>query len=125
MCRYAYFPTKVHWVCVPCRYSAKDHPNRAGRRCPRCQQSMHYAGHDFAAPRRSNDSAWAVVADVLGAGLAYDGFERCGCGREPKFRPRTKSQVKARMRKAAREGVSPKEALAAVDVDAIRRPASL
>lgn len=124
MCRYAYFPDKVHWVCVTCRYSAKDHPNREGRKCPRCLQSMRYAGHDFAAPRRSNNSAWAVVAEVLGNGLTYDGFERCGCGREPKFRPRTKSQVSARMRKAAREGVSPREALAAVNVDDIRQPTS-
>jgi hypothetical protein len=86
---------------------------------------MSYAGHDFAAPRRTNAGAWAVVAAVLGAGLAYDGFERCGCGKEPKFRPRTKSQVRARMRKAAREGVAPSEALAAVDVDAIQRRTSV
>lgn len=124
MCRYAFFPDKVHWVCVPCRYSAKDHPNRAGRKCPRCQQSMRNAGHDFAAPRRSNHNAWSAVAEVLVAGLTYDGFERCGCAREPKFRPRTKSQVRSRMRKAAREGVSPKEALASADIDAIRRPTS-
>src|SRR5262249_9073338 len=124
MCRYAFFPDKVHWVCVPCRYSAKDHPNRSGRKCPRCRRQMSYAGHDFAAPRRTKDNAWAAVTAVLGAGLTSDGFERCGCGREPEFRPRTKSQVSARMRKAAREGVAPKGALAAVDVTSIRRPAS-
>jgi hypothetical protein len=76
---------------------------------------MVFAGHDFAAPRRRDDSGWAVVAAVLAAGLRYEGFETCGCGRKPKFRPRTKADVRARRRVAERMGVPESEALAARD----------
>jgi hypothetical protein len=73
------------------------------------------AGHDFAAPRRRNASGWAAVAAVLAAGLRYEGFERCGCGREPKFRPRTSAQVRQRRRLAVRHGVAIADMLAARD----------
>ncbi|MEU4690958.1 hypothetical protein [Actinoplanes sp. NPDC023714] len=63
------------------------------------------AGHDFAAPRRRDRSGWAAVAAVLGAGLRYDGFETCGCGRYPQYRPRTSAQVRRRRRIAARRGI--------------------
>jgi hypothetical protein len=42
---------------------------------------------------------------VLSAGLRYEGFETCGCSRQPKFRPRTSAQVRARRRIAARTGI--------------------
>jgi hypothetical protein len=73
------------------------------------------AGHDFAAPRRDDKTGWAAVAAVLSAGLRYDGFETCGCSRQPKFRPRTSAQVRARRRIAARTGTSEATALAARD----------
>lgn len=73
------------------------------------------SGHDFAAPRRRDDSGWATVAAVLAAGLRYEGFQTCGCGREPKFRPRTKADVRAGLRVAERKGVPESEALAARD----------
>ena len=76
---------------------------------------MVFAGHDFAAPRRRDASGWAAVAAVLAAGLRYEGFETCGCGREPKFRPRTSAQVRQRSRLAARRGVAVAEVLAARD----------
>ncbi len=76
---------------------------------------MVFAGHDFAAPPRRDGSGWAAVAAVLAAGLRYEGFEPCGCGREPSFRPRTAAQVRARRRVARREGVPEAEALAARD----------
>nr|WP_246620089.1 hypothetical protein [Streptomyces corallincola] len=41
---------------------------------------------------------------VLNSGLRYEGFEPCGCGRDPKFRPRTRAQLHARRRVAARTG---------------------
>ncbi len=41
-----------------------------------------------ASPRRDTD-AWSAVAAVLGAGLRYEGLEPCGCGKRPRFRPRT------------------------------------
>ncbi len=62
------------------------------------------AGHDFAVPRRRDIKAWTVVAAVLGAGLRYEGREPCGCGKDPKFRPRTRAQVRARRIAAARTG---------------------
>jgi hypothetical protein len=75
---------------------------------------MLFAGHDFAAPRKTNRN-WAAVAAVLRAGLRYEGFEPCGCGREPKYRPRTSAQVRARRRIAARKGLTDTEALALRD----------
>ncbi|ALG14852.1 hypothetical protein AOZ06_17490 [Kibdelosporangium phytohabitans] len=76
---------------------------------------MVFAGHDFAAPRRLDDSGWKAVAAVLGAGLRYEGFETCGCGRAPGYRPRTAAEVRTRRRLAQRSGVSEADALAAPD----------
>lgn len=71
--------------------SRKRHPGPDEHRCPRCSGPMACAGHDFAPPRRRDTKAWTVVAAVLNAGLRYEGRELCGCGKEPKFRPRTGS----------------------------------
>ncbi|MCW2904140.1 MAG: hypothetical protein JWO67_6405 [Streptosporangiaceae bacterium] len=76
---------------------------------------MVLAGHDFAAPRKTNDRGWAAVAAVLDAGLRYEGFETCGCGREPKYRPWNSAQVRARRRVAVRKGLSDVEALSLRD----------
>ncbi len=76
---------------------------------------MVFAGHDFAAPRRRDASSWVAVAAVLAAGLRYEGFEACGCGREPKSRPRTSAQVRQRRRLAVRRGVAMADMLAARD----------
>ncbi|TMR98849.1 hypothetical protein EJK15_10785 [Nonomuraea basaltis] len=76
---------------------------------------MLFAGHDFAAPRKTKDRNWAAVAAVLGAGLRYEGFETCGCGRDPKYRPHTSAQVRVRRRIAARKGLTDAEALALCD----------
>jgi hypothetical protein len=73
------------------------------------------AGRDFAASRRRDRRAWSVVGVVLAAGLRYEGFEACGCGREPKFRPRTRAQVRARRIAAARAGVPLAETLGRVE----------
>ena len=115
MCRYAETPYKVHYVCVPCRRSSKHSWDGGQHPCPSCRAPMLFAGHDFAAPRRRDDSGWAPVAAVLTAGLRYEGFESCGCSREPKFRPRTRAQVRQRRRLAARNGVPIADALAARD----------
>lgn len=115
MCTYAMVPYKVHYVCVACRRSRKDAWDGATHRCPSCRGPMACAGHDFAAPRRRDDSGWAAVAAVLEAGLRYEGFETCGCGRDPEFRPRTAAQVRARRRVAARRGLPDAEALVARD----------
>lgn len=115
MCRYAITTYKVHYVCVPCRRSSKHLWDGADHPCPYCRAPMIFAGHDFAAPRRRDTSGWTAVAAVLTAGLRYEGFETCGCRREPKFRPRTKAQVRERRRLAARSGVTEAEGLAARD----------
>nr|WP_223188837.1 hypothetical protein [Streptomyces sp. TRM68416] len=73
------------------------------------------AGHDFAAPRRRDTKAWTVVAVVLAAGLRYEGLEACGCGKEPRFRPRTRAQVRARRIAAARTGTPLAELLGRPD----------
>ncbi|MBR7836435.1 hypothetical protein KDL01_24370 [Actinospica durhamensis] len=111
MCRYADVTYKVHYVCVPCRRSSKHAWNAAEHRCPTCAVPMACAGHDFAAPRRQDPDGWAAVAAVLAAGLRYDGFVLCGCNFDPKFRPRTRAEVRARLRIAERSGLSAAEAL--------------
>ncbi|PZG51972.1 hypothetical protein C1I98_07855 [Spongiactinospora gelatinilytica] len=77
---------------------------------------MIYAGHDFAAPRRGDRRRWAAVTAVLQAGLRYENFELCGCGPGPAYRPHTSAQVRARLRAAAREGLTTAEALALRDL---------
>lgn len=111
MCTYAFVDYKVHYVCVACRRSFKR-PWQPGHEppCPRCARPTRYAGHDFAAPRRGDERRWRAVAAVLEAGLRYEGFEPCGCGRDPKPRPRTGAEVRAR-RLAARTGLSESAAL--------------
>lgn len=49
-------PYKVHYVCVVPPHS--KHPwDGADHLCPSCRAPMLFAGHDFAAPRRRDDSA--------------------------------------------------------------------
>jgi DNA-directed RNA polymerase subunit RPC12/RpoP len=121
MCRYAAIPYKFHYVCVPCRKSNKYPWDGAEHRCTDCRAPMIFAGHDFAAPRRHDKSAWTAVAAVLAAGLRYEWFETCGCSREPKFRPRTSSQVRLRRRVADRTGIDEAVMPAARDPYGVRR----
>ncbi|WP_220447634.1 hypothetical protein [Nonomuraea diastatica] len=116
MCTYAEVTYKVHYVCVSCRQSRKLAWDGGEHLCTRCRRPMVFAGHDFAAPRKAKDREWAAVAAVLGAGLRYEGFETCGCGREPKYRPHTSAQVRARRRIAARKGLADAQALALRDL---------
>ena len=111
MCRYALVTYKVHYVCVPCRRSSKHAWDDVEHRCPTCGVAMARAGHDFAAPPRRDADGWAAVAAVLAAGLRYEGFVTCGCTHDPKFRPRTGAQVRARMRLAERDGLTAARAL--------------
>lgn len=115
MCRYATTVYKVHYVCLPCRRSHKYAWDGAEHRCTSCRQPMVFAGHDLATPRRRDDSGWAAVEAVLLAGLRFEGFSMCGCSREPAFRPRTRAQVRARLRIARRIGLPDAEALTAQD----------
>ncbi|AHH16783.1 hypothetical protein NONO_c19830 [Nocardia nova SH22a] len=110
MCEYGYF-YKVHYVCVECRVSLKRPPTTATPECPRCRAEMVCAGHDFAAPPRRDTKAWSVVAAVLAAGLRYEGFQSCGCGREPKYRPSTRAELRARHRFATAQEIPLAEAL--------------
>lgn len=52
----------------------------------------------------AGEDHWAAVAAVLEAGLRYEGFETCGCSRDPEFRPRSSAQVRERRRLADRAG---------------------
>lgn len=115
MCRYAETIYKVHYVCVRCRQCHKFPWDGAEHLCTRCRAPMVFAGHDFAAPRRTDDDGWAAVTAVLGAGLRYDGFQTCGCGREPKFRPRSNAEVRARRAVAARKGLDDAQAMSLRD----------
>jgi hypothetical protein len=115
VCTYAVHPYKLHYACVSCRISFKRHPSPTGHACPRCTGPLRCAGHDFAAPRRSNRKAWSVVAVVLAAGLRYEGFQPCGCAREPEYRPRTRAQLRARRIAAARSGTLLKQLLRQAD----------
>ncbi|BDT92504.1 hypothetical protein IFM12275_24800 [Nocardia sputorum] len=118
MCTYGFVHYKLHYACVGCRVSFKRHPPIAGvaHHCPRCGKPMLCAGHDFAAPPRRDTRAWSVVAAVVGAGLRYEGFEPCGCGWEPKYRPRTRAELRAHRKFATRNAVPLADALARPNV---------
>ncbi|ROO85704.1 hypothetical protein EDD29_3252 [Actinocorallia herbida] len=123
MCTYAEHVYKLHYVCVDCRWSCKRSWSAEGELCTRCRRPMACAGHDFAAPRKGDDRRWSAVAAVLAAGLRYEGFEPCGCGREPKYRPRTGADVRARRRIMARTALPEHAALALRDPsDALPAP---
>ncbi|MBZ6474225.1 hypothetical protein [Streptomyces griseocarneus] len=55
------------------------------------------------------------MAAVLAEGLRYDGKTPCGCGKEPKFRPRRRSELRARRIAATRAGLPLAETLSRVD----------
>ncbi|MET8980122.1 hypothetical protein ABZX85_31415 [Streptomyces sp. NPDC004539] len=116
MCFYATTFYKVHYACVACRVSFKQpaYPRRE-HRCPNCAGPLLCAGHDFAPPPRRDVRGWSVAAAVLGEGLRYEGRSGCGCGREPKYRPRTRAELRARRIAAEREGVALSETLSRPD----------
>ncbi|MFJ3660746.1 hypothetical protein ACIPPM_09770 [Streptomyces sp. NPDC090119] len=113
MCFYAMAQYKPHYACVSCRISFKQAAYAAdrARRCPNCAGPLVCAGYDFAPPPRRDVRAWSVVAAVLGEGLRYEGRDACGCGKEPKYRPRTRAELRARRVVAAREGLPLAETL--------------
>ncbi|MBV1938850.1 hypothetical protein KUF83_20140 [Streptomyces sp. BV286] len=116
MCFYAMTYYKLHYACVSCRVSFKRHAHaERSHRCPNCARALVRAGHDFAPPPRRDVRAWSAVAAVLDAGLRYEGLSVCGCGKEPKYRPRTRAQVRARRVVAVREGLPLSEALSRAD----------
>ncbi|MEU9114374.1 hypothetical protein AB0D04_21940 [Streptomyces sp. NPDC048483] len=116
MCRYAVTMYKMHHACVTCRVSFKRHPDpERADRCPNCAGPLICAGRDFAPPPRRDTRAWSVVAAVLGEGLRYEGRSVCGCVKEPKYRPRTRAELRARRVAAARAGLPLAETLSRVD----------
>ncbi|MFD5328008.1 hypothetical protein [Streptomyces sp. NPDC127092] len=116
MCHYAVTSYKLHYACVSCRVSFKRHPDPPREHpCPNCARPLACAGHDFAPPPRRDVRAWSVVAAVLAAGLRYEGRSSCGCTREPRYRPRTRAALRARLLAAARTGRPPAETLARRD----------
>ena len=121
-------PSRMHYVCLPCRKSFKYYPGPRvlgyqpetpgacdEHLCPQCRRPLINAGHDFAPPRRTDKAGWKVVAAVLTAGLWYEGWDLCGCGRDPKFRPRTNAELRARCRLAVRTGIPDRRMLSAAD----------
>lgn len=107
---------KLHYACVACRVSFKQHADeRRSHLCPNCALPLVCAGHDFAPPPRRDVRAWSVVAAVLGEGLRYEGLSPCGCGKEPRYRPRTRADLRARRTVAARDGLPLSEALSRPD----------
>ncbi|GAB2576685.1 hypothetical protein GCM10027168_07000 [Streptomyces capparidis] len=116
MCFYAMTYYKLHYACVSCRVSFKQHAHpKREHVCPNCSQPLICAGHDFAPPPRRDVRGWSVVAAVLGEGLRYEGLSVCGCGKEPKYRPRTRAELRARQTVAARDGLPLSEALSRPD----------
>ncbi|TDQ01040.1 hypothetical protein [Labedaea rhizosphaerae] len=108
MCRYGMSHYKMHYVCLPCRVSAKYEwlPTRE-HRCPRCGAPMITAGFDFAAPPKRDESGWRALEATLNAGIK---FLTCGCS-GPGYRPRTSAQVRERRAAAERLGIPEEAAL--------------
>ncbi|KAB8190719.1 deoxyxylulose-5-phosphate synthase [Nonomuraea phyllanthi] len=94
---------KTSFVCLPCRASYKQaypHPGNGDRSCPRCAEPLIHVGSAFAAPRRRDSAAWRVLSLLLHAGVR---FHKSCCG-GPGYRPRTLSEVRARMAYARATG---------------------
>jgi hypothetical protein len=99
-------PCKLHYACVGCRVSFTRHPE-PGRdhTCPNRDAPLLCAGHDFAPPPRRDVRGWSVVAAVLAEGLRYEGRTACGCAKEPKYRLRTRAELRTWRITVAREGL--------------------
>ncbi|MFD5140679.1 hypothetical protein ACFWMX_31295 [Streptomyces sp. NPDC058378] len=82
---------------------------------PELRPPLVCAGHDFAPPSRRERRAWSVVAVVVGEGLRYEGLSARGCGKEPRYRPRTRAALRARRSAAVREGVPLSQVLSRPD----------
>jgi hypothetical protein len=94
---------KTSFVCLPCRASYKQtHPGlgHRDRVCPRCAEPLIHVGSAFAAPPRRDTAAWRVLSLLLHAGVR---FHKSCCG-GPGYRPRTLSEVRARMAYARTAG---------------------
>lgn len=74
MCRYQWYPTKTHWVCLPCRNIAKSMVQRT---CPTCREPMVDFGHDFKAPRKEATNQWRKLQLMVDTGRHL--FGSCGC----------------------------------------------
>jgi hypothetical protein len=116
MCFYGETYYKLHYACVSCRVSFKRHVFlHREQPCPNCSRPLVCAGHDFAPPPRRDVRGWSVVAAVLAEGLRYEGLSPCGCDKSPKYRPRTRAQLRARRAIAARDGLPLAETLSRPD----------
>jgi hypothetical protein len=106
---------KTSFVCLPCRASYKQPYPGLGlddRLCPRCAQPLVHVGSAFAAPRRRDRAAWRTLSVLLHAGVR---FNKSCCG-GPGYRPRSLSEVRARMTYARRTGEPFSEALVRRDL---------
>ncbi|MEU2548411.1 deoxyxylulose-5-phosphate synthase [Streptomyces roseolus] len=91
------------YVCLPCRVSYKQgYEHGPEHRCPRCAQPMTGVGTAFQPPRRRDAEGWRVLSVLLHAGIRF--HARGCCGEGSGYRPRTLSEVKARVAYARRTG---------------------
>jgi hypothetical protein len=86
MCRNAMFNQKSHWVCLPCRFSAK---HSSPTRCPLCRTDMVDLGPDFRPPRKGNSNQWRKVELLVEAGVRFGSC--CDHG----YCPQTLAEAKA------------------------------
>ena len=101
MCRYSDHSYPEHYICVPCRFSAKgDFDAGAGRACPTCREPMVAMGRDFAPPRKQNHNQWRKLELLIAAGINFRG---CGCS-GPGPRPRTLADTKRYLQERAGRG---------------------
>lgn len=56
------------WVCLACRVTY----NRDHRQCPRCGDSLHFAGRFFKPPRRNATRQWQAIEILLRGGVTFD-----------------------------------------------------
>jgi hypothetical protein len=80
MCKYSDGAYRYHYICVSCRYHIKFGPFAVVPLCPSCGAALVNVGHDFAAPRKTNDSQWAKLALMAHQGRLAYAFNSCGCG---------------------------------------------
>jgi hypothetical protein len=59
------------WACLACRITYnREHPH-----CPRCGESLNYAGRFFKPPRRNATRQWQAIEILLRGGVTFDAHQ--------------------------------------------------
>lgn len=90
MCRYSDANYRTHFVCLGCKWHAKDDRSGTPPLCPTCRNEMVDMGRDFKAPRKEASNQWTKLRILVAQGVRFDS---CGCD-GPGPRPKTLGEAR-------------------------------